>query len=387
MTCLRYLIILWLSCFGGTLLGASGFNDPDREIAPFTVPSTRNLALGGPHIAYTNDINSLFINPGAFRTTDELSIAQVSMGAYGDLLGLKDILNNMNDTSKLAAVFSKFITNSKGNVPLGFDLRGPVAFGNIKNGWGWGVFNRSYGGAEVKGRSVRIVSNVDLMANLGYSARIVDRDVHTLDLGFTGKAFRRMGIDSGSISLFDLSKGNDTLAERLNYVPVTMGMGLDLGLQYRLEDNFTAALTVNDLFSLGHVSFYNLNKSSSAGKLPGNYVGHIKPVVNLGVSYKIFDNDLVSWAIMADYRDIAALFQQHEYDSRNAWLNLSVGTEVTLFKHLSFRAGMNEMLPAVGIGFDLFICKLDAAFYGRELGNDPGKLSTYALDVGLLFQY
>jgi hypothetical protein len=48
---------------------------------------------------------------------------------------------------------------------------------------------------------------------------------------------------------------------------------------------------------------------------------------------------------------------------------------------------MNDMLPALGIGFDLVICKLDFAYYGKELGKEPGKLSTYALDLGLLFRY
>jgi hypothetical protein len=48
---------------------------------------------------------------------------------------------------------------------------------------------------------------------------------------------------------------------------------------------------------------------------------------------------------------------------------------------------MNEMLPTVGIGLDLVVFKVDAAFYGKELGNEPGRLSTYAVDVGLLFRY
>lgn len=146
-------------------------------------------------------------------------------------------------------------------------------------------------------------------------------------------------------------------------------------------------MTVNDVFSLGYVSFSNLNLSSSAPSAPPGYLGYIKPNINLGVSYKLFDNSFLSWAVMADYRDLINLFRQKEYDSRNAWLNLSVGSELTLFKLVAIRVGLNEMLPAVGIGFDFFVLKLDAAFYGKELGNEPGKLSTYALDVGLLFRY
>ncbi|MDR0690164.1 MAG: hypothetical protein LBG08_07895 [Spirochaetaceae bacterium] len=383
----QYFIFFLLICTGGTVLSASGLYNSDHELAPFTVPSTRNLGLGGPHVAYTDDINSLFINPAAFINIDQLSVGEVSAGVYGDTLSLKDIISNIGDTSKLVSTLSKFIDKSNGNIPLGFDLRGPIAFGNIKNGWGWGVFDRIYGGATVTGRNVDVWANADLMFDLGYSFRILEIGTNTLDVGALGKVFGRLGVNSGQMSLFDLADGGDTLKNRLNYAPFTIGAGLDLGLQYRLIDNFTAALTVNDLFSLGYVSFNNLNLSSSAGSAPPGYLGYIKPNINLGVSYKLFDNSFLSLAVMADYRDIINLFRQNEYDARNAWLNLSAGSELILFNLVALRVGVNEMLPAVGIGLNLFVFKLDAAFYGKELGNEPGKMSTYAVDVGLLFRY
>jgi hypothetical protein len=302
-------------------------------------------------------------------------------------MGLMDIVNNIDDTSMLVKTFSKFIDKSQGNIPLGFDARGPIAFGNIKNGWGWGVFDRVYGGAAVTGRNIQAWANADLIFDLGYSFRILEIGTHTLDVGVLGNIFGRMGVNSGRMSLFDLNDGSDALEKRFNYLPFTIGAGLNLGVQYRLIGNFTAALTVNDLFSLGYVSFNDLNLSSSAGPMPSGYLGYIKPNINLGVSYKLFDNSVLSWAIMADYRDFINLFRQDEYESRNGWLNLGVGSELTLFKHVAFRVGLNEMLPAVGIGLDLFVFKLDAAFYGKELGNEPGKMSTYAMDVGLLFRY
>jgi hypothetical protein len=343
--------------------------------------------MGGPHVAYTDDINSLFINPGAFKTIKQVSIAELSAGAYGDVFGLTDIVKNMDDSSKLVSTFSKFIRDSEGNVPLGFDIRGPIAFGNIKNGFGWGVFNRIYGGALVKGSTIQAWGNGDMMFNLGYGFRIFERGTQTLDVGALGKIFGRMGFDTGRMSLFELDAGTDVFMARLNYAPFTIGGGLDVGLQYRLVDNFTAALAVNDLFSLGYVSYNYLDLSSAPSSAPSGYLGYIKPNINLGVSYKLFDTPLVSWAVMADYKDLINLFRQNEYDSRNGVLNLSVGTEVTLFNLLAFRLGMNEMLPAVGIGFNLFVCKLNAAFYGKELGNEPGQMSTYAMDVGLLFRY
>ncbi|MDR2363531.1 MAG: hypothetical protein LBD65_03865, partial [Spirochaetaceae bacterium] len=278
----QYFIIFLLIGTGGTVLSGSGLYNSDHELAPFTVPSTRNLGLGGPHVAYTDDINSLFINPAAFKNINELSVAELSFGVYGDTLGLGEVINTIGDTSKLVSTFSKFIDKSNGNIPLGFDFRGPVAFGNIKNGWGWGVFDRIYGGAAVTGKNIEVWANADLMFDLGYSFRVLEIGIHTLDMGATGKVFGRLGVNSGQMSLFDLADGGDILKSRINYAPFTIGGGLDLGLQYRLVKNFTAALSVNDLFSLGYVSFNDLNLNSSGGSVPPGYLGYIKPKINLG---------------------------------------------------------------------------------------------------------
>ncbi|MDR1059036.1 MAG: hypothetical protein LBL43_05760 [Treponema sp.] len=351
------------------------------------MPSTRNFAMGGPHVAYTNDMNSLFINPAVFGTVRQINIAELSLGVYGDYLGMIDILESHNDPAKLAGTFSRFIRNSQGTIPMGFNLRGPIGFGGIKNGWGWGVFERVYGGTKITGSTMQAWAGADLTFNLGHSFRVLKAGTHTLDVGVLGKFFSRMEVNSGVISITDLISGGDILIDRFNYVPTTLGAGLDLGIQYRPVNALTLGLTVHDLFSLGYVGYSDLHLNPTIGSVPPGYIGYIKPVVNLGVSYKIFNNPFISWTVMADYRDALNLLRQRDYNSRNGWLNLSVGTELILFKHIAFRAGLHDMLPSVGMGLDLFIFKLDAAFYGKELSNEPGRLSTYAMDVGLLFRY
>jgi hypothetical protein len=382
------LIPLFLLLYTGAApLSAWDTCDSTHEIAPFSMPSTRNSALGGPHVAYTDDINSLFINPAALRTTRTVSAGELSLGIYGNTRDFIDVTKNINNMDKLVDIFSRLITESNGNIPLGFDLRGPIAFGNIKNGWGWGVFDRFYGGTQVTGKNIQAWAKVDLMFNLGYSLRIWDRGPHTLDAGIVGKVFHRVEINSGQVSLAELMTNNDVLASRLNFVPITLGTGLDLGFQYRLADNFTLGLTVTDLISLGCVMFWDRKVYSPAGGRPLPYVVPIIPSISLGASYKIIDTPSFSWAVMMDYTDFINLFYQDDYNSRNGWLNLRFGTELTLFKHVALRAGLNEMLPAVGIGLDLAAFKLNAALYGKELSNEPGGLSTYALDVGLIFHY
>jgi hypothetical protein len=119
-----------------------------------------------------------------------------------------------------------------------------------------------------------------------------------------------------------------------------------------------------------------------------NSWGVVEPRMNIGVSYELLNSRAVILTFMADYRDIFNLFKQKDYRSRNPWLNLGMGLEAGFFNNfLSIQLGMNDMLPAAGIGLNLFIFKVAASIYGKELGNDPGVLSTYGLDLGILFRY
>jgi hypothetical protein len=283
-----------------------------------------------------------------------------------------------------------WVGSTGGNIPFGMDLRGPLAVGAVGNGWGWGVFDRIHMDMSIAG-STTITATVygDLMFNMGYAFNVVNAGIHTVDVGFVGKAFGRYSMDTGRLDIKALANDPDNVTDNLTGNSVsflTVGGGIDIGAQYRLLNNFTAGLVVGDLFSLGYAAPMSVPGLESAAS-PSGYLGYISPKINFGVSYKVFENYLIQWVLMADYRDFMNLFQQSDYFTTNAILNLSLGTEVILFNILSLRAGMNQMLPAAGIGIDAKALKIDAAIYGKELGRDPGRLSTYALDLGILFRY
>jgi hypothetical protein len=362
------------SLFGGGLY--------ENEIPPFTIPSTRNYGMGGSHVAYTDDINSLFINPGAFVTAKQLSIAELSAGAHGDVLGIVDIAKGGDEA--LDALLT-WIENTQGNIPLGLDIRGPLAAGKVGNGWGWGVFDRIHMDMSLAGSTISLGLYGDLMFNMGYAFRVLNKGVHTVDVGAAGKFFGRASMDTGKLKILNIVSDFENWQHYLTDSFLTLGGGIDIGAQYRFLDNLTAALVVTDLFSLGYaapLSIPGLGETSGSG-----YLGYIRPKINVGVSYKVFENYLVTWALMADYRDLINLFQQNDYYATNGALNLSLGTEVILLNILSLRLGMNQMLPAAGIGVDAKVLKIEAAIYGKELGREPGSLSTYALDLGILFRY
>jgi hypothetical protein len=256
----------------------------------------------------------------------------------------------------------------------------------VDNGWGWGVFDRVYMDMKLAGSTISLGVYGDLMFNMGYAYRVLNMGVHTLDVGGAGKVFGRVSLDSGRLKILDLANDVDNITEKLKDSFLTLGGGIDIGAQYRLLNNLTAGLVVTDLFSLGYAAPLAVPGLEEAGSGKG-YLGYISPKINIGVSYKVFENYLLTWAFMADYRDIINLFRQNKYESVNGFLNLSLGTEVILLNMFSFRAGVNQMLPALGIGIDAKVLQIEAAIYGKELGNEPGKFSAYALDLGILFRY
>jgi hypothetical protein len=190
-------------------------------------------------------------------------------------------------------------------------------------------------------------------------------------------------------TLLDMAEHMDTM---FNATPVTFGFGggADLGFRYKWGDNITAGLVLDDVFSFYRISRYTLEKFSeealSASHTSSSEFWPVTPRLNLGVAYTMQPIRLMKLGFMADYSDVINLFT-HTYNTRNPVLNIGIGAEAILFNFISLRVGLYDMLPHMGLGLDCKIFKLEAAYYGKELSNEPGGLSTYAFDLGILFRY
>ncbi|MDR2096524.1 MAG: hypothetical protein LBP76_13560 [Treponema sp.] len=363
--------VLFLSLTGA--LFAEGYDTP---IKPFTLPSARIHGYGGPHAAYTDDINTLFVNPAALRTAKQISVLDLAFGTTGDVIGLGKVATDMlkSDDDLDYTTIGEFAEKTGGKLPLGVSAPG-LALGYVGHGFGFGLFSREYVDAEVVGMNVKAAANIDVVLNGGYSFRLINTETHILDVGVAAKVFGRYGLERADNFLNIADHADAILEEVMDGATTYIGGGLDLGTTYTLG-KFKAALVYNDVFSPAAVK-----------RTTGDTWGVVESKMNIGLSYQVFGGKSIKLAAMADYRDIFNLFKQKDYRSRNPWLNLGIGVEAEFFNIISVQVGMNDMLPAAGIGFDLFIFEFVASIYGKELGNDPGVLSTYGLDAGILFRY
>jgi hypothetical protein len=351
-----------------------------EDMAPLTVSSTRNAARGGPHVAYTDDVYALFVNPAALQKANQWSFFELSPAFVGPLFDIVDIINS-DDPGK---ALGQFASEQKGRIPLGLELRGPLSFAYTANGLGFGVWDRIFVDTRIRGIDIEATVIADIILNYGMSFRLLDLSYHQFDAGFVAKPFLR-GMAYKEMSGLDLVEDSDILLEDFT-APIIMGIGFDLGFMYRFYDDLAFGLTVADVFTGGGAV------ASAMGSTPDTFY-RVPTSLNLGLAYTLKLGK--AWkgapsllqssyaAFMVDWRNLSDAFQSDDYTKRNPSLNLGLGLEFGFFNFVKIRMGLNEMLPAFGIGLEPGPFQFNFAMYGKELGNEPGRFSTYVYDFSI----
>lgn len=364
-----------LLCLGAFSLQAV---EPSVELI-----SPRDAALGGRHAALTDTFSSLVNNPAGFYTAPEqVSIAELTMGLKGPIFSVSDaiISGDMSDLSDLI-----------NGIYAGLDLLGPLSFGYIGEGLGFGIYNQA---------SLRLWSNNSLTANVkswddivltgGYAYRLpFSGDIHALDMGMLLKGGFR-GTINGSVSVLDVMDLNvDTLFDEP--FDFTSFIGFDLGLRYSIDETVVFGLVGKDIYTPTMTSEYANADDFVNGVAPieEDIYDLMKFELDFGMMYRP-QADLSRYAIsdikvLLDYTDILDFWVYPEL-STNPVLHIGFGTEITLMEILDLRLGLAQGLFAGGIGLDLHYFILNAAMFGTERSTEPGLSPVYNLQLGFEFR-
>jgi hypothetical protein len=365
-------LLFILACLSVSVFG--------EDMAPLTVGSTRNAGRGGPHVAYTDDVYALFVNPAALQKAHQWSFFELSPAFIGPLFDIFGIVNS-GDPGK---ALGEFASDQKGRIPLGFELRGPLSFAYTANGLGFGVWDRIFVDTRIRGINIEATAMADLILNYGMSFRLLDLSYHQLDAGFVVKPFLR-GMAYKEMSGLDLVDDPDILLKNFT-VPIIMGAGFDLGFMYRFSEDLAFGLTVDDVFTGGGAV------GSAVGSTPDTFY-RVPTTLNLGLAYTLKLGRV--WneappllqsayaAFMFDWHNLTDAFQPDDYTKRNPSLNLGLGLELGFFNFVKIRMGLNDMLPAFGVGLEPGPFQFNFAMYGKELGKEPGRFSTYVYDFSI----
>jgi len=344
------------------------------------MPTAAGNGFGGTHVAFTDNVFSLLVNPAAMIRTRQKSFFTLAPSLFSpqtvsDMA--KPISGLAQGSTSALGEMANLLGAQKGQIALGFELREfPFSFAWVANGFGFGLWNRVYINANIIGLNLKADVYADVMLPIGFAFKFMQLGNHTVDAGFAIKPFVR-AMASGTEKILSLMDDDNEFIDNLE-IPLIVGGGLDIGLMYRWGNWFRVGFTFNDVFSHGQVA-RDLN-----GFERSKDTYYIPFTMTAGLAFDFRLGRIVGLTLAADWRDIANVFNQDDYlNHRNAALDFGIGAELSLFNIIYARLGMSEMLPSVGMGLHFGGFKIDLAYYGRELGMEPGQLSVAILDLSI----
>lgn len=362
------------------------------------VPSGRSSALGGPHAALTDDFSAIFHNPAGFNVPEaQLSVAEITTHLGGPIFDIASVIvQAVGGGSPESLLASSEVQSLLKGLYASANVLGPISFGYVGNGLGFGFFNQSKATFE-NSSPLTITSKVSEQLILcgGYSFRIPfsEETKSTLDLGLLLKGSLRgeLLLKKSFLEfpqLFSNISPDLLLQQPFRFITA---IGFDVGILYSYDEVFRVGLVGRDIFTPTMRSNYTTAKGFFDGE---DAVSTVNGIVPLDLSFGIIfdpklgalENVVSDFKVMLDYNDILD-FLLYPATATHPLLHIGVGVEAQFLKILSIRAGFYQGYFNAGLGMDLHIFTLNASMFGRELSSEPGLRPVYNLMIGLEFRF
>ena len=374
----------------------AAFAQTEQE-AYLRFPSARMSALGGLHPTLADDLYALFTNPAGFRTAGpQLSFIELGIGVAGPVFDIAGVIVESSGGDAEDLLTSPNVTSLLTGLYAALDVAGPIAFGYVGGGIGFGFFNNTSVAFTSVGTvpTIAAVAREDVIFSGGYAFRIPlsADESRSLDVGAMLKAFVRgeVGVSESILDLLGLVQ-NPSLDIVLGQpFTVSIGVGLDAGLLLNLGPEWSVAVVGKDLYTPSLRTDYDTLQAfldseepasdPGAGLIPLNLSAGIGWSPALGTNRYATD---VSFLLT--YNDILDVVT-HSATARNPILHVVLGSEVVLLEVLSLRGGFGDGLFAAGLGLDLSIFQLNFSMFGRELSGQPGVRPIYNAILGIEFR-
>ena len=369
--------------------------------------SARSLAMGGAGVAVGGGSDSFYMNPALLARRTLISIPYLQLSLYHpyDLVKpseegtsiVEDMINaiqseNMQDIVGPATDFLSTIKSGKGKLA---ELEAGVTLGG--GGFALGLhvkdtihtFGDGAGGLDASrfdelnvnmlaALGIRIELGADTSLDLGVSSGLSV-------LGYTGL----VGVQS-ALDLIEQGDGSQDPMAILESVPIALGyyVPLNVGANVNLPYGFSIGVVGRNLLnsSLGiKMHKYSIDDFTNGDPMEAvsgifdteDFTIKTDPTMDLGLGWK-WENGLFQPTLAADFVDVIGFFQEGDYSTRGWMDHLRLGAEVKLLSFLDVRGGMNQGYWTVGAGIDLYVLKLDLAYYWQEFGSTAGD---YGLDA------
>lgn len=372
----------------------------DGLLNAYMPTNVKALGMGGAQLAVGGRSDSFFVNPanlGAKKFQLSLPSAAVTIYHPYDMLKVNestgtsfvdDIINSMNggDMSQMAGSATNFIESFQSGYGKLAALDASVGF--TAGGFGLGVQVKdtihTYGGST-GGLDTKFFDELNAAATLGLGFRINLGSSFSIDIGGAVRfSYLAYSAGIGADTVLDFINGEtDPSSYFMEKLPLAAGFAVpfDLGINLNLPAGFKISTVARNLNGTYRMKvFDNVNSFTSGwnGSITGksDFKIDVPWQLDAGLAWK-WENGFFSPTLAVDVVDIVGLAQEDPFDGRAFMKHLKAGAEIRLLSVLDVRGGLNQGYWSVGAGLDLFLLKVDLAYYWLEFGETVGD---YGLD-------
>jgi hypothetical protein len=378
------LILTFVSLLGG--IAAAGA----EEVEPVRIPFARTEALGGRHAALTDDVSTLFSNPAGFRSAEPgFSIARIGVELSGPIFDMTSLLLSGSSPDLASADVQDLMRN----LYAGLNLAGPLSFGYVGNGLGFGFYNNTGLAFSTRGTLPTVTTEMkeEFIFAGGYAFRIPLPEAwnSSLDVGalLSASIVGTSAIKKDLLSLYD-AFGDPVGLLYDEPFQLVLGIGVDLGLLYSFGERLGVGVVGRNLYAPNLVRDYATFQDFMDSASPTTS-RKLTPIdLSAGLLYRpslrFLGRYVSDLKVMLDYEDILD-FLTHPATSTNPLLHIGLGCELVLLDILALRGGFYQALFSAGLGLDLSVVTFNLSMYGRELSPEPGLQPVYNLLLSLQY--
>ncbi len=412
-----FALALLISILLSPAFAATSYDDnpdffSDRELfnpgVTFSPISARMEAMGGAGLAVTSGSDSFFLNPanlgdGKFSIhLPEVSVTLFNPKRIIDSGIIEDLGEDEPNPMLISEKFLNTLNSGKGDI-----LTTDIATSFTVGGFGMGLHIQEQLHNYGKSTTAKLFAELNAAASFGVGFRIplVDR-LFSVDFGATVrptyKAYTSAVSTETFESLFGGESSNDPMDTILGELPLAAGYAIpiDIGLNVNLPLGFRVSTVARNL----NGTFYMQEYSESGmwvneimdltGQTPVEYTsGTAQEITNFPIEVPWSLDMGLGW--MPDFGGIGRMirptfaldfvdlvgFTEKQDNEHAIWDHLRLGAELQLFSFIDIRAGLNRGARSIGVGFNLFVIHIDAAYYWREMGMHIGDKPVDALTL------
>lgn len=317
--------------------------------------SVRALGMGNAYLTTVSDTDALFYNPAALAKLSgfNLQLANLRTGVNG--LEIYELVQNAGDLSQPSG-YNQFFGK-----PVWLEANGKAAIA-LPN-FGFAVFTNNNLGFELHNPAypefeTHFISDYGFV--LGGSVPIGSY----ASFGATVKRISRWGGDE-VIGVGAITSGSGVTALEDAFKDKGVGYGMDASIMYTSPSPFSPAIAIV-WQDIGCTTF----EKTDGLKAPPRIRDNLSIGLGTNVDLPGFD-----WATSLDLRHVTNNDEQ-------VGKKIHLGTEFSL-PLIDLRAGLNQGYPSYGVGLNLLLLRIDAAYYAEEIGVYPGQTASNRIQVGV----